>query len=101
MNFEQKKIPKSSRNAVLSMQAESRKAIRLVDLLNSGTVLGVLGRTASTRHAAGGATLLRVDLSPVNLLAIVSDVREIWGNMHDGVGNTLEGLLLGFVLKNC
>jgi hypothetical protein len=61
------------------MQVESREAIRLVDLLNSRTVLRVLGRTTSTGHAAGGTTLLRVDLS------------------HDRVGNAFEGLLLGFI----
>lgn len=65
------------------MQVESRKARRLVDLLNSGTILRVLGRTTSTGHAAGSTTLLRVNLR------------------HDRIGNALESLLLGFVLKNC
>lgn len=64
------------------MQVRVVEARRLVNLLNSGTVLRVLGRTASTGHAAGGTTL-GVDLS------------------HDRVGNALEGLLLGFVLKDC
>jgi hypothetical protein len=83
MIFEQKKNPKSTRNAVLPMQVESREARHLVDLLNGGTVVVRLRRrTASTRHAAGRTTLLGVDLS------------------HDGVGNAFEGLLLGFVLKS-
>ena len=77
MIFEQKKNPKSSRNAVLSMQVESREARRLVDLLNGGAVVVRLGRsTASAGHAAGGTTFLRVDLSPVWLLAMVQEWLE-------------------------
>ena len=84
MNFEQKKNPKSSRNAVVSMQVESREARRLVDLLNGWAVIVRLRRrSASTGHAARRTTFLRVDLS------------------HDRVGNALEGLLLGFVLQDC
>lgn len=65
------------------MQARNIEARRLVDLLNSGAVLGILGRTAGAGHAARSTTLLRVNLS------------------HDRVGNALEGLLLGFVLQDC
>jgi hypothetical protein len=76
----QSKKPKSTHNAMLSMQVNWLEARHLVNLLNGRTVLSsTRRRSLSTRHAAGSATL-RVDLS------------------HDRVGNAFEGLLLGFVL---
>jgi len=80
------------------MQVESREARRLVDLLNGWPIVVRLRRgSASTWHSATGSAALRVDLSPVQLLAVVFGRWGNWVHKHDRVGNPLEVLLLGFV----